>query len=252
MTVDPGDVKRTASGQERRGTKNRKRGWGVKVSCHFVKKRARCEIHWLSSRTTTTESKMQRIVVLPEHRTAVSKRKGGTHRAQPVAPSLPWQLPRLSGLSPGRRPGSCVVAYGLDSCEEGKPTMKGWGRGFFQVPVALGRPCPLWLHWLIPLWRTLPIREKPELCVNSLFSARLRADVTRRPLFFQELYGEQYEMVVESWAWQTCSHPHAPSHEPRDLELSDLWVPHFQDGNKSNKRCCCSLLWFIWFSWVSP
>lgn len=125
MTVDPGDVKRTASGQERRGTKNRKQGWGVKVSCHFVKKRARCEIHWLSSRTTTTESKMQRIVVLPEHRTAVSKRKGGTHRAQPVAPSLPWQLPRLSGLSPGRRPGSCVVAYGLDSCEEGKPTMKG-------------------------------------------------------------------------------------------------------------------------------
>lgn len=29
-------------------------------------------------------------------------------------------------------------------------------------------------HWLMSLWRTLPIREKPELWVNSLFSAKIK------------------------------------------------------------------------------
>ena len=52
-------------------------GWGVKASCYFVKKWAHCEIHGLSSRTTTGESKLQTSEVLPEHTRAVSRRNGG-------------------------------------------------------------------------------------------------------------------------------------------------------------------------------
>lgn len=57
-----------------------------------------------------------------------ARRRGGTHRAQPVTLILQQQLLRSFALSLGWRPGCCEVAYGLDSCEEGKQTKKGQGR----------------------------------------------------------------------------------------------------------------------------
>ena len=79
-------------------------GWGVKVSCPLGKKRAHCEIHWLSSRTTTTESKLQRIVVLPEHRKAVSKRKRGDPAGTAGCPKLAMAAAEVVWAEPRQAP----------------------------------------------------------------------------------------------------------------------------------------------------
>lgn len=55
-----------------------------------------------------------------------------------------------------------------------KQTMKMGKRRFFKVLVAAGRPCPSWLQPRMSLWSTLSIRERPELCVNSPFSAKIK------------------------------------------------------------------------------
>lgn len=87
--------------------------------------------------------------------------RGGTPLSQRAALILQWQLGRLFWLSPG------WLLWGR------KANNERCGKWFLEGPVAASGLCPFWLQMLMTLWRTLPTRERPKLCVNTPFSGTI-------------------------------------------------------------------------------